>query len=774
MAEVAGVDLKLAGSVPLQVQRALRAIATHPSVRAIDASFHEESACTRAIVSIDTDLPARWRIRGHSDNGVLALEPVSFVFGRDFPLVAPIIHLRDDFDRSHPHLQPWGPSVPPEPCLVLGSATELMRWRGIIGLVEQLVDWLAKAAMVELIDPRHGWEHTRRDHLQHHASADIDWLQGLPTRDGGAAAFETDFVAFRNEAGDPLYTVQLSSRRTSLSEENCRWRFGVRRDGGYYGNCVALVVCPGKLPSGKPFVADRYLPESVTDVTSLRERALELGCGEPLNALLTLLGRRMSGKKLKIGAPLLVILLARRPCNLIGASSPIELCSYLIELNGSDDLSRTSKTRVGLVAVEAKMSMDLLRQASADRVEDPRQPWTLLGCGSVGSKAAIHMARTGRGPAAVVDKSFMRPHNYGRHALTPMLGGDGTDYGAKADVLAVALAAMGQEPKVGRFDIVKAIGAVGLPKELADPGSFAIVNATASISVREALSLAHVVPVRPRVVEIGLFGAGRVGFMSIEGPNCNPTTNDLASEAYRVFTENSTIRDLVFNAEAEVLTIGQGCSSVTFPMPDAQLSALTAPMAGEIAKRHATGLSKEAGELLVGLGADDGLGQVWQRYRQPPWIVLSHGAGPAPSVHLSPRVDSIIRDDVAAKRGRETGGVLIGRFSEVTDTFHIVDLLPAPADSRFSTSEFVLGTHGLRKEVERIVTQSGGSLYPLGTWHNHLVTGGPSAKDIRTALQLANEQVLPVLMLIHTPGGYRYLVAEAEAPGPGWTDVRGA
>jgi hypothetical protein len=115
---------------------------------------------------------------------------------------------------------------------------------------------------------------------------------------------------------------------------------------------------------------------------------------------------------------------------------------------------------------------------------------------------------------------------------------------------------------------------------------------------------------------------------------------------------------------------------------------------------------------------------------------------------------------VAARPGSETGGIIIGRYSDVTNTFHVVDLLPAPSDSRFSAEEFVLGVEGLSERIDALIERNGGALYPLGTWHNHLVTSGPSSKDLATALKLAAVQVFPLLMLIHTPGGYRSLTME--------------
>jgi len=760
------VDPVIQGNVPPGTVQALRAIGAHPFVRSVEATFLPDDGSTSAVIGIDTDLPSRWRARGHSDNGVLSVEPVHFTFGKGFPLLAPAIHLRDDFDRSHPHLQPWGPQLPPEPCLVLGSPSELMRSRGIVGLVEQLFDWLRKAAMLQLIDPKDGWEPTRRDGSQDHASADLDMLRSLPKLDPSAAVFETTFFAFEDGEGQRRFAVQLSNKAAGLSQSQFELKYAAHeRPGSYNGNCYAIVAW-----GGRKSVAGQYNPETVEDIPTLYSKAAEFACADVLGRMLGLVTDRLTSR-FRVTAPLLVVLLARRPCNLGGTTSPIEICPYLIELDGPADLSRSGKAVVKLVAMQQTMTMDLLRRASGEPVGGEPRPWTLLGCGSVGSKVAMHMARAGRGPAVVVDKGVMRPHNYARHALTPWAVGDGTDYGAKPDVLAEALCGMRQTPKVGRLDVVARIVADGEGKFLGLREDFAVVNATASASVREALAIPDVASSRPRVVEICLFGAGRMGFMSVEGPGANPTTNDLATEAFRLMAADDDMGDVVFNSEAEILSIGQGCSSITFPMSDARLSALTAPMAGELARLHSAGLPGNGGDILLGIDEEDGLGQSWRRYPQAPWIAVDRKNEMAPRVRLSPRVDAIIIEAVAAKPGKETGGVLVGRFSDVSNTFHVVDVLAAPPDSRFSAAEFVLGTQGLSSQIQGIAARSAGSIYALGTWHNHLVASGPSATDVRTGLHLAETQILPVLMLIQTPGGYRYLTAVVGAEGAGWIDA---
>src|SRR5271165_4433168 len=114
--------------------------------------------------------------------------------------------------------------------------------------------------------------------------------------------------------------------------------------------------------------------------------------------------------------------------------------------------------------------------------------------------------------------------------------------------------------------------------------------------------------------------------------------------------------------------------------------------------------------------------------------------------------------------GVETGGILVGRISEAAQTVYVSDILPAPEDSSRSTSEFVLGTRGVRAKLDDFCTSCGYNLYCVGTWHNHLGPMGPSQTDHATATSIALARLTPSVLLVSTPGGYRALLATDAVP----------
>ncbi len=757
----------MAISVP--VARAVRLIRAHDAVAEVTVAPADAAGTIVATVMMKTEMASEWRAAGQSPSGVRSVEPVTFRFGSNYPVLPPQIRLRADFDRSHPHIQPGSAYDLPEPCLFAGSPRELLRLRGILGLIEQLADWLDKAATLNLIDPQQGWEPVRRDHIDDVVIADGGWMRSLAKSDGGCFAFNARFLAAADESGSSYWITIGKSDRVALAPgltKTFTYRdFGIGRT----GSGIALVAWSGRKPDGSPFVADKYMPETVSKVDDLLDRARMLGCREYVEPKLRLLQGRFANSQMKTPVPLAVIMLARRPYPVIGTGSVYELCPYVVELSGRDNLSLSSSKVVRPAMHRDDISEGLLRQASGEQAEARPFSWSLIGCGSVGSKVAMHMARCGRAPDHVIDRSNMLPHNYARHAVYP--SGAASKQGltdAKSTLLKDALVDLGAEVTAHDLDIVNHVLKVKSLEKVVSKDCSAIVNSTGSATVRETLSSASLTGSRPRVIETCLLGTGAAGLMTVEGTGANPSTTDLICEAYLEIHRRDDIASKIFNTEAAEIPVGQGCSALTMPLRDSRLSLFSAAFSERLHRLQDDGLPVDSGLLVLGTVGGDGLSQSWSETRILPRTVVKRGSS---EIRISPAVDQAIIEEIARKPNSETGGIIYGRYCDVIGNFHVVGTLPAPPDSKFSREEFVLGTQGLKPLLRNLVDGTGGALYPLGTWHNHLFPSGPSPKDMRTAALLSGLQYFPLLMLIHTPGGYTHLAIETVSelvglPGP--------
>ena len=620
------------------VRRALDLISEHPGVRAVGAAeLDKASSIVTVEVTFAVNLPSEWRGRGESPSGVRLREEVRFGFPGGFPQDPPELSLREDFSRNLPHMQPWLVDGRPAPCIYDGDLAELLHCEGMAGILNQTAVWLERAALGTLIDPDQGWEPVRRDSFRHVVVADADFLRGLVDRRGGHRFFKMAYLRWSGVDGSPAVHGQIGSASPPVNRRSVGGLFGEGGVAGepplWRGSSLALVVWPGKHPSGAPIVNDTYLPETVQDIDGLRQRA-------------------------------------------------------------------------------------------------------------------------------AIDRSAMAPHNAARHALVPP-GGELQIFwnDAKARMLAQALQGLGQAATPIAEDAVRMLVSGKHARDAWSRKSWAVVNATASPVVREAFAASDAVPAR--VVETSLFAGGRVGIVTVEGPDRNPSTTDLMAEFYALVGEQPELASIVFDRDASVSRqeTGQGCGSLTMTMSDGRLSLFAAAMSEDLLVRQRQGLRGEDGELLIGRLSEDGLGLTWRAHRVSPSIVVPTRNGEAWKVHVHPRALTKMQDDVSRWPDVETGGVLMGRLSEVSRVAHVVDAIEAPADSRRARDEFVLGTEGLQQRMREYSETVGWSLYCLGTWHSHLSPGRPSAKDRATARAVALARLTPSIFLITTPTGFHALAA---------------
>lgn len=715
-------------------------------------------------------LPNAWKADGRSPNGVRAVEPVTLIFPASFPLRAPNIFLRADFDRTLAHVQPGDPADRPRPCIVDGRLSELLHQQGLAGILNQLVLWLENAALGRLINPAQGWEPVRRDELGGFIVADAEAVRSIVSRDAGFGMCRFEFLVSTNGNGSRSVYGKIDPARVAVNPEALgdllttkRWSTPDVRA----GTSLAIVVWPGRMPSGALFVTDTYQPETVINFQALMERATTYGCDRPLRDAINWLQRCAANYDLKKTYPLAVILCARRPFTVIGTHSPIELCSYVMDIGPGALMVQGDQSPVQPVAHRHSITPSLLRTLSGDapRDADPALPsWALVGCGSLGSKIALYLGRAGRAPTTVIDRAYLSPHNAARHALVPDLSDSGLSWiAAKPKAVAKAINGLGQNAVAVSKDLVMILCDRDATVKYFPKKSWGIVNATASLGAREALGSVPPSITFPRVLETSLFAQGHLGLLTIEGPVRNPNTLDLIAEAYTLIRVDDELRALVFGSSEMLVRqpIGEGCGSPTMVMPDARISMFAAPMAEAIRHMQTGSLPTEGGRILIGRLASDSLGMSWTDHAVPPATVVEVEGPDAWSVRISRRAFDGITADVQRWPDVETGGILMGRISEAARTFYVTDVLPAPEDSARSRHEFVLGTRGARQLIGSFAESVDFSLFCLGTWHSHLMASGPSVTDRRTANAVALARLAPSILLIHTPGGFTALLADA-------------
>ena len=164
-----------------------------------------------------------------------------------------------------------------------------------------------------------------------------------------------------------------------------------------------------------------------------------------------------------------------------------------------------------------------------------------------------------------------------------------------------------------------------------------MVNTTGSLAVHNAVSASRAMKIR--AVEVSLFGGGRVGIISVEGPGRNPNAGALMAEFYANVADDETLREGVFGDGSQTVgqPIGQGCGSLTMPMSDGRVSLFAASMAEYLLARQRDELPS-SGKLLIGRLADNGLGMRWKDIDLPPVTVVDASLDGEPwSIHVHSR-----------------------------------------------------------------------------------------------------------------------------------------
>ncbi len=99
----------------------------------------------------------------------------------------------------------------------------------------------------------------------------------------------------------------------------------------------------------------------------------------------------------------------------------------------------------------------------------------------------------------------------------------------------------------------------------------------------------------------------------------------------------------------------------------------------------------------------------------------------------------------------ETGGILIGHYTDSNDCAVVTEITNAPPDSRSGNQWFVRGVRGLQKKLDRL-WQRGNGFY-LGEWHFHpFGSPSPSHTDGKQMQEISKTEKYhcpePVLLIL--------------------------
>lgn len=710
----------------------------------------------RVEIEIPVELPSRASSAGISATGVKAIETCTLAFSR-WPLRAPRPYLRSDFPRDLPHINPHreGSLVPP--CVFEGSLDDLLHRLGLDAVIDQIIDWLGKAASGTLIDLSQGWEPTRRDSCPSTVEFSAERLIAATPADGAVLTTTASYVT----VGDGVYcrvqphlTPQAHVAFTQELRGKPERQFGA-------GSLPAFIARAATIDDQFPVIR-KYQPDTVVDLTSLLDLTGALGIDRTtLDTALSdyyrasVFGLVQSYKDWKRGLLALVVLVVKRPARLVGSDGrDVEVLPYVIRYDIDPTSAFNFTSSVHAAFHSHAVSPELLARTSGLPQSVTRAKTVLIGCGSLGSKIGMHLARAGIGQLTFVDNEVMSSHNFARHAL---LEDERTLVPYKAEQMRVALGRLSHlDAEAYDIDAVDLFRNDKKFAEVVPADAAMIIETTASLQVLIAASVSATLTASPvRLARAALFGQGRCAVLILEAEGRKARVDDITAFLFDLCRFSPDLHKGVAGTASDPkrIFVGDNCRSLTTPMTDALISR-SASMVAMQAQQWISEGKPSSGQLCVGVSDPSNIGSSWHVFEAGETTVLDIPDAGGWQIRVLAHVAQAIDED-ARRWGRlETGGTLVGRVSYETRTIILAGMVAAPPDSVRSEVAFVLGIQGLAQTLTEAHAASVGHLMFVGTWHSHPMGGNHSGIDKDTLRRIATDgRGLPAVSLVWTPQG---------------------
>lgn len=671
---------------------------------------------------IEVDLPSRGPVNGLD---IRSVEPIAFLLHRrDYARRAPDVRSdRPDFPASQlPHLNPTASGNPPSLCLHRGSLDDWFAEHSVADLVDRTRGWLRDAARGRLMREGDLFEHTRlvapagamifsADTLDALAQRHWNAASGSPGNDLAVVRLSTVPETHMGWDGNVAVQFEWLTHGPPDSETTdllARWNKLAAQAENVPRMTVALIGWASEQP------VERYFGTLPTTYGDLIQFAGTIGIDLPSS----MKKYQAAGAQKLAGIP--IVLGVRRPRQLIGRDSDIEWLSFVAigrEQDCGDDGTLKPGATVLSLTHRDPLTVSFARGLSG--VAPSAAGLAIIGCGALGSKFALHRARSGRPPRSLVDYAAISPHHLVRHGLTSVHVGHNKASALREEILSL-FRHSGDSVSIDSHatSILDVLGSSSFLEQTHE-----ILDATASPNVLHVLAAAEL-PNGARVQRAEIADLGRLGVLSREGPTRNPRVDDLQIALFDEATRDDAVatwlgrhRDEIEGLRGpalEEIGIGIGCSSATMRLRD------------DVVALHAAAFSAafdaapiSAGEVLLTKVEWEPFGWSSARIAVPPVRVVTATGERGWSVRISHRAMSLMSGHLQTGGRNERGGLLVGCVHTKRKIVYVSDALPPSRDSRGSPRGFFRGVGEYPKSLARIASRTANLIRYVGEWHTH-------------------------------------------------------
>ena len=619
----------------------------------------------------------------------------------EYPLIAPaVIIARDDFPFSFvPHLN-MGVSKSKikelNLCLYRGDIDEWFYEHGAMAFCDLINEWFSDLVNGELIK-KDGFECVRISNSIGVMVADYEM-------------FEKRIVNDTREKGH--YILPLSKSYYYAKVEN-----GDYSADGKHRPCILVF---------DKRVNAEYISDNLGVASDLRKFYSYQGLNHAIkkyrnsyydpNSQDTLLNNRIY-----------IILAVKRPQQVIGNFGQFEFLAFCMEFDFSQN------PHIENCKIKNMLTLQSLNSKITERLSGTqfkKEDIIVWGCGALGSKVSMEMARMGYLSQTLYDDDILMLHNLVRHEIA-------SEYAIglnKAKALEIEIKSMyGDDIKVNGVD----------------NNSFSCTNVLNNGIVIDCTASERNLNwscmnnnIKSRFVRCEIFMEGKLGAVFIEGKNRNPDAYDMRVNLWHRAVDNEIIKNWLSHDTKENMEfhIGFGCSSDTMVLDDATISNHASIIPHCINKYF----KLDDGTLIVNYFNKDALENNFVKVITIGKYV-SWKSEEGWTIHCPSKVFGRLKQ-ISYER-TENMGIWFGHVNERLKRFTIADTY-IPEDNKRSAGNVTGGIQGVAEKIRQIKRSTGSMIDYIGEWHTHpneSIT--PSETDYK-AFEMVGKANRPFLMSI--------------------------
>lgn len=705
-------------------------------------------------IEINIDLPSL----GNFENlDIREIEPIVLVFDLiNYPVSAPKVYTdRLDFPKNNlAHLYIAVNNRPPAFCYVRGNADEWYANKRIEDLVKRISNWLRDAATGELTENGEEYEPLRLEGFSGTIIYDYDTI--INTINSNTAIqfgerFAIALFELTSLTNENTYNfVKFMTEKNALTiikeidEERKKGKEDVTRKKYYF----SFILWNDEKEVNKEYEVN--IPSSWEEFKLFCEfYKIRYDEFEKLIA---------TDSDIYENNYFPVIIGICRPSQLIGYSSNIEFVNLQFKLDIDDvkDEKVIANMPIKMLKHNQPLTYKLASKISGGDIGFVDRS-VVFGCGAIGSKIILHLARSGNTNLTIIDPDYISPHNLVRHSLFADDIGNN-----KADAISEKI------KKMFPFEQQVVISGPSFKEGLIDKKeTFSKYNWVLDFTASDAF-FNKLVALKSldncNVASASISDFGNLGIMYKEGEYRNPRIDDLQVYLYSLYENDEIIKNWLVKEQMAVssnnllVQVGVGCNSETTILSDDKISSHASYFSGAL-KREMKSFSKN-GKIYLNHIVDNLDYRIETKVLDiNPFRIFQAINNINWTIRFKAGIIEQLDHNLINAGKNETGGVFIGICNYKTKTIHVVGIITAPVDSKANSIQFIRGREGLAKQISEVERKSGGQIGYIGEWHTH--PNGPNflSKQDMKSVDLHKEECsklqppLPVFLSVITPDG---------------------